>query len=128
MIMDRLISFFLYLPQLLVCGVLVFINVCTCVIYFSRETKFVKVDEVYPLGVRDATATVLIVDEGIQYEVYSCPKEVKKGDEIEVFSLSIFGNMICTYIWGFWIVLCILMSIVLGGCCFVLIKFILSEE
>ena len=126
--MDRLISFFLYLPQLLVCGVLLFINVCTCVIYFSRETKFVKVDEVYPLGVRDATATVLIVDEGIQYEVYSCPKEVKKGDEIEVFSLSIFGNMICTYVWGFWIVLCILMSIVLGGCCFVLIKFILSEE
>lgn len=127
--MDRLISFFLCLPQLLACGVLLFINVCTCVIYFSRETKFVKVDEVYPLGVRDATATVLIVDEGIQYEVHSCPKEVKKDDEIEVFSLSIFGNMICTYIWGFWIVLCILMSIVLGGYCFVMIKYIiLSEE
>ena len=127
--MDRLISFFLCLPQLLACGVLLFINVCTCVIYFSRETKFVKVDEVYPLGVRDATATVLIVDEGIQYEVHSCPKEVKKGDEIEVFSLSIFGNMICTYIWGFWIVLCILVSIALGGGCFVMIKYIiLSEE
>lgn len=126
--MERLISFFLYLPPLLASGVLVFINVCTCVIYFSGETKFVKVDEVYPLGVRDATATVLIVDEGIQYEVHSCPKEVKKGDEIEVFSLSIFGNMICTYIWGFWIVLCILVSIVLGDYCFVMIKFILSEE
>ena len=127
--MERLISFFLYLPPLLASGVLVFINVCTCVIYFSGETKFVKVDEVYPLGVRDATATVLIVDEGIQYEVHSCPKEVKKGDEIEVFSLSIFGNMICTYIWGFWIVLCILVSIALGGGCFVMIKYIiLSEE
>ena len=127
--MERLITFFLFLPPLLACGVIVFINVCTCVIYFSGETKFVKVDEVYPLGVRDATATVLIVDEGIQYEVHSCPKEVKKGDEIEVFSLSIFGNMICTYIWGFWIVLCILVSIALGGGCFVIIKdIILSEE
>ena len=127
--MERLISLFLYLPPLLANGVIVFINVCTCVIYFSGETKFVTVDEVYPLGVRDATATVLIVDEGIQYEVHSCPKEVKKGDEIEVFSLSIFGNMICTYIWGFWIVLCILVSIALGGGCFVIIKdMILSEE
>ena len=122
-------SFFLFLPCLLTSATVMFFTVFTCEIYFCGETKIVKVEEVIPLGVRDATATTLVVDEGVQYKVYSCPKNVMKGDEVEVFSSSIFGCMVCTNISGVWIAFNIIISIILGFSSYVLIKdFILSKE
>lgn len=84
----------------------------TCIVYFSGDTKIVKVHKIEKLLPRDATATVIAIDGEVQYKIYYCPKQVKLGDDVEVFSLSLFGNTICTSVSFFWILCCVIVSII----------------